>query len=130
MDLGRYCFFERAEETAIIVFSCLKKVIPEKNIKHIFALLPEPVKSIWESAIFKGTVEKDMSDCITLAKEKGNYPYRAAAERAFEFIFASIREIVDDDKKRKIKELLPSSVQDIFERSRSCTFDSSAEEFL
>jgi uncharacterized protein (DUF2267 family) len=59
MDLARYCYFERAEETAITVFSCLKKVLPERNIKNIFELLPEPVRSIWENAIFNGKVNKD-----------------------------------------------------------------------
>ncbi len=128
MVLGQYCSPQRGEETALLVFFCLKKVLSKESYQNIFELLPEPVKSFWENASLNGT--SDDVDCITLAKRMGNYPYRAAAEKAFEVIFASIREIIDDDKKMKLMDFLPSPLKVIFERSKSCAFDGSAGDFL
>ena len=126
--LGQYCYPERGEATVLIVFSCLKKTLAEESNLIVTDLLPEPVKSLWKGASINGRVND--KDCITLAIEIGNYPYRAAAERAFEIVFASIREIIDDKEKIKILELLPLYLKAIFERSRSCALDWSAEDFL
>lgn len=128
MVLGQYCYPRRAEETALLVFSCLKKAISKKNHQEIFKLLPEPAKSFWENASFNGTSED--TDCIMMAKRIGNYPYRAAAEKAFEVIFASIREIMDDNANERIMGLLPPPLKVIFDRSRSCVLDGSAGDFL
>lgn len=127
--LGHYCYPERAEETAHIVFSCLKKALSEESSQSILEFLPEPVNSLWKEATLNGKAFDD-ADCITLAKEMGNYPYRAAAENAFEVIFASIREIIEDDKKINLMDLLPLPLRLIFERSKSCSLDGSAEDFL
>lgn len=127
--LGNYCYPDRAEETALIVFSCLKKNLSAEGNQRIQEFLPEPLNSLWKEARLDGKAFND-SDCISLAKEIGNYPYRSAAEKAFEVIFASIREIIEDDKKEKMMELLPLTLRIIFERSKSCALDGSAEEFL
>lgn len=126
--LGRYCYPERSEETALTVFSSLKCILPEGINQSIFELLPEPVKTLWKDAPVNG-ISSD-ADCITIAKERGNYPYRAAAEKAFEVVFASIREILDDDKKNRFISLLPLHLRETFERSKSCILDGSAEDFL
>lgn len=126
--LGRYCYPERGKETALIVFSSLKCVLPVEIIYNIFELLPEPVKTLWKDAPINGISSN--TDCITIAKEMGNYPYRAAAEKAFEVVFASIREILDNDKKNRFISLLPLYLKDYFERSKSCILDGSAEDFL
>jgi hypothetical protein len=96
--------------------------------RRILDLLPEPVRSIWESTT-PGR-ELTRSDCVTLAKELGGYPYRAAAEKAFEVVFASIREIMDDVKIGEIMDLLPSPLKILVVRSKSCALDGSAEDFL
>lgn len=126
--LGCYCYHERAGETAAIVFASLKKTLSEEKMQDIIRLLPEPVKGLCMEADFKGPLNG--TDCITIAKEMGDYPYRAAAEKAFEVIFASIREIIDDDKKIKISNLLPLPLRQIFEGSKSCVLDGSPGDFL
>ncbi|MCL5024569.1 MAG: DUF2267 domain-containing protein [Nitrospirae bacterium] len=126
--LGQYCYPERAEETLRLVFSCLKGVLPVETGRRILEFLPEPVRSIWDDTI-PGKQLTD-GDCVTLAKETGGYPYRAAAEKAFEVVFASIRELVDDVKVRGIMDLLPSPLEILFVRSKSCALDGSAEDFL
>lgn len=126
--LGRYCYPRRGEEAALVVFSCLKRVLSEEDIQYMSGLLPCPVRRLWEEAEFAGGPGEE--DCITLAMRLGNYPYRAAAEKAVEVIFASLREIVDAGGREKIKDLLPLSLQVVFERSRSCALDGSAEDFL
>ncbi|GAB4406671.1 MAG: hypothetical protein OHK0032_01740 [Thermodesulfovibrionales bacterium] len=128
MVLGQYCSPQRGEDTALLVFSCLKRALSKESNQNIFELLQEPVKSLWENASLNGT--SDDADCITLAKRMGNYPYRAAAEKAFEVIFASIREIMDDNANDKIISFLPPPLKVIFERSRSCALDGSAGDFL
>lgn len=126
--LGQYCYPERAEETIRLVSSCLKCVLPMEASRRILDLLPEPVRSIWEST----TPGRELTngDCVTLAKELGGYPYRAAAEKAFEVVFASIREIMDDVKIGEIMDLLPSPLKILVVRSKSCALDGSAEDFL
>lgn len=126
--LGQYCYPERAEETIRLVFSCLKCVLPVEASRRILELLPEPVRSIWDST----TPERELADgdCITLAKELGGYPYRAAAEKAFEVVFASIRENMDDVMIGEIMDLLLSPLKILFVRSKSCALDGSAEDFL
>jgi len=86
------------------------------------------VRSIWDST----TPERELADgdCITLAKELGGYPYRAAAEKAFEVVFASIRENMDDVMIGEIMDLLLSPLKILFVRSKSCALDGSAEDFL
>ncbi len=126
--LGQYCYPERAEETIRLVFSCLKCVLPVEASRRILEVLPEPVRRIWDSTI-PGR-ELTHGDCVTLAKEMGGYPYRAAAEKAFEVVFASIREIIDDVRIREIMDLLPSPLKALFVRSKSCALDGSAEDFL
>ena len=126
--LGQYCYPERAEETIRLVSSCLKCVLPLGASRRILDLLPEPVRSIWESTA-PGR-ELTTGDCVTLAKELGGYPYRAAAEKAFEVVFASIREIMDDVKIGEIMDLLPSAMKILVVRSKSCALDGSAEDFL
>lgn len=126
--LGQYCYPKRGEETALTVFSCLKKVLPDESVQDILELLPEPVKGLWEDSPSNGIFRN--VDCITLAKELGNYPYRAAAEKAFEVVFASIREILDHDKKTNLINLLPLYLREIFECSKSCALDGSPEDFL
>ena len=126
--LGQYCYPERAEENIRLVFSCLKCVLPVEASRRILEVLPEPVRSIWESTTLRREITH--GDSVTLAKEMGGYPYRAAAEKAFEVVFASIREIIDDVKIREIMDLLPSPLKIPFVRSKSCALDGSAEDFL
>lgn len=126
--LGRYCYQERAEETLRIVLSCLKCALPVEADRKIFAVLPEPVSSMWESTTSAGPSPHD--DCVAMAKELGGYPYRAAAEKAFEVIFASLREIMDEVKIGEMMEFLPSPLKILFVRSQSCALDRSAEDFL
>ncbi len=130
MILGQYCYPERAEETTSLVMASLKSVLPEGPVRDIRELLPEPLRGLWEDASLSGKVDEGETDCITLAKNLGNYPYRAAAERAFEVILASIREAVDDKSVEKIREMLPLSVRPIFEKAKSCAVDGSAGDFL
>ena len=130
MVLGQYCYPERAEETVSLVLSCLKQMLPQEAVQGIREMLPEPVRGLWEEAVFNNNYDEDEKDCITLAKRLGNYPYRAAAERAFEVVFASIREITDEQRREAIKALLPQTVQPLFERAKSCAIDGSAEDFL
>lgn len=130
MILANYCYPERSEHTVRLVFSCIKSGLSEKDIREIRDLLPEPVNALWMESTLNEKFNDNFSDCITLAKERGHYPYRAAVERDFEVVMASIREMVDDDAERQIKELLPSPVQNIFEQSKSCALDGSAEDFL
>ena len=126
--LGQYCYPERAEETILLVSLCLKCALPGEASRKILDLLPEPVRSIWEST----TPGRELTngDCVTLAKELGGYPYRAAAEKAFEVVFASIREIMDDVKIGELMDLLPPPLTILFVRSKSCALDGSAEDFL
>jgi hypothetical protein len=126
--LGQYCYPERAEETIRLVSSCLKSALPVEAGRRIHELLPDPVRSMWESA----TPGRELTngDCVTLAKELGGYPYRAAAEKAFEVVFASIREITDDVTIGEIMDLLPPPLKIIVVRSKSCALDGSAEDFL
>lgn len=126
--LGQYCYPERAEETIRLVLSCLKSVLPAEAGRRITELLPEPVKSIWDDTISGG--ELTDGDCVALAKGIGGYPYRAAAEKAFEVVFASIREIIDEVKIGEMMALLPAPLQTLFVRSKSCALDGSAEDFL
>lgn len=126
--LGQYCYPERAEETIRLVFSCLKCVLPVEASRRILEVLPEPVRSIWESTTLRREITH--GDSVTLAKEMGGYPYRAAAEKAFEVVFASIREIIDDVKIGEIMDLLPSARKILVVRSKSCALDGSAEDFL
>ena len=126
--LGQYCYPERAEETIRLVFSCVKCVLSVEAGRRILELLPEPVRSIWDSTIPKRELAN--GDCITLAKEMGGYPYRAAAEKAFEVVFASMREIMDDVKIGEMMDVLPSPLKMLVIRSKSCALDGSAEDFL
>ena len=126
--LGQYCYPERAEETIRLVFSCLNCALPMEVGRRILDLLPEPVRSIWESTT--PARELTSGDCVTLTKELGGYPYRAAAEKAFEVVFASIREIMDDVKIGELMDLLPSAMKILVVRSKSCALDGSAEDFL
>lgn len=126
--LGQYCYPERAEETIRLVFSCLKCVLPVEASRRILEVLPEPARSIWESTTLRREITH--GDSVTLAKEMGGYPYRAAAEKAFEVVFASIREIIDDVKIGEIMDLLPSALKILVVRSKSCALDGSAEDFL
>ena len=126
--LGQYCYPERAEETIRLIFSCLKCVLPVEASRRILEVLPEPVRSIWESTTLRREITH--GDSVTLAKEMGGYPYRAAAEKAFEVVFASIREIIDDVNIGEIMDLLPSPLKALFVRSKSCALDGSAEDFL
>ncbi len=126
--LGQYCYPERAEETIRLVFSCVKCVLSGEAGRRILEFLPEPVRSVWDDTI-PGRELTD-GDCITLAKKMGGYPYRAAAEKAFEVVFASIRELMDDVKVSEMMDLLPSSLKILFVRSKSCALDGSAEDFL
>ncbi|NOY65566.1 MAG: DUF2267 domain-containing protein [Nitrospirae bacterium] len=129
MVLGQYCYPERAEEAVLLVLSCLKHLLSEEAARGIKEMLPEPVRGLWEEAVFNNNYDEDEVDCITLAKRLGNYPYRAAAERAFEVVFASIRELTDEQRREAIK-TLPLTVQPLFERAKSCAIDGSAEDFL
>lgn len=126
--LGQYCYPERAEETIRLVSSCLKCTLPVESSRRILDLLPEPMRSIWQSS----TPLREIihGDCVALAKEVGGYPYRAATEKAFEVVFASIREIVDEARMREIMDLLPPPLKALFERSKSCALDGSAQDFL
>lgn len=126
--LGQYCYDQRAEETLRQVFSCLKSALPAESGRKILELLPEPVRSIWDSV----TPGKEIADgdCVDLLKELGGYSYRAAAEKAFEVVFASIREIVGDVQIGEIMELLPPPLETLFVRSKSCALDGSAADFL
>ncbi len=131
MVLGQYCYPQRAEETVWLVLSCLKQMLSEEAVQGIKEMLPEPVRGLWDEApLLNNNYAEDEKDCITLAKRLGNYPYRAAAERAFEVVFASIRELTDERSREAIKGLLPLTVQPLFERARSCAIDGSAEDFL
>lgn len=129
MILGQYCYPERAEKTAMTVFSSLKNALSGEDARKFFDLLPEPVSGLWRNASPEGMGD-DGPDCIASAQRAGDYPYRAAAERAFEAVFASIREIVDDERKKWIHNMLPPSVRPLFERSKACALDGSAEDFL
>ena len=126
--LGQYCYPERAEETIRLVCSCLKSALTAEAGRRILDLLPEPVRSIWESTV--SATESSNVDCIALAKERGGYPYRAAAEKAFEVVFASIREMMDDAGIGEITDLLPPPLKMLVIRSTSCALDGSAEDFL
>lgn len=128
--LGRYCYPERGEETARIVFSCLKETLSGESLRAVSELLPGPVKGLWQEAPFDGRASGNAEDCISLAKERGKYPYRAAAERAFEVIFASLGESLGDDGKIRMADALPPPLRVLFERSRSCALDGAAEDFL
>ncbi len=130
MVLGQYCYLERAKEVVYLVMSCLKEVIPEKAVQDLEKALPEPVRGLLKEALLNDNHGEDEIDCITLVKQRGNFPYRAAAERTFEVVFASIREITDEQSRERIKALLPPSVQTIFDRAKSCAIDGSAEDFL
>jgi len=126
--LGQYLSPERGRATALLVFSCLKGALSAEDAQGIYELLPEPVRYLWKEAPSSGG--SDNTDCITLAKKVGDYPYRAAAERAFEVIFASIGEIIDGDTKDRLIGRLPSQLKVIFERSRACVLDGSPGDFL
>jgi uncharacterized protein (DUF2267 family) len=130
MVLGQYCYRERAVEAVSLVMSCLKEVIPEKAVQDLEKVLPEPVRGLLKESLLNDNHAEDEIDCITLVKQRGNFPYRAAAERTFEVVFASIREITDEQNRERVKALLPPSVQTIFDRAKSCAIDGSAEDFL
>lgn len=126
--LGQYCYPERAEETIRLVFSCVKRVLSVEAGGKIPEFLPEPVRSIWDDTI-PGRELPD-GDCVTLVKEMGGYPYRAAAEKAIEVVFASIRELIDEAKVSELMDLLPEPLKVLFVHSKSCALDGSAADFL
>ncbi len=126
--LGQYLSPERGKATALLIFSCLKGTLSAEEAQSIYELLPEPVRYLWKEAPSNG--RSGNTDCVALAKKVGNYPYRAAAERAFEVVFASIGEIIDDNTKDKLIGRLPSQLKVIFERSRTCALDGSVGDFL
>lgn len=130
MILGQYCYHDRAEDAVRLVFSCLKEEMPEDGVEEMLRLLPEPVRQIWDETDYNDISVEGITNCVAMAKERGGFPYRAAAERAFEVVFASIGEVVDAGKKKRILEILPVPVRVVFERSRSCILDGSAEDFL
>lgn len=130
MVLAQHCYPEHTERVVHLVFSSIKQILSEEKINELQQLLPEAINDIWNEVAVSDIFDDRIADCITLAKEKGNYPYRTAVEREFEVVFAALREVVDDDKRKKIKELLPPPAQSIFDRSASCALDGSAADFL
>lgn len=126
--LGQFCSAERAEETVRLVMACLKRGLADDSARFA-ELLSGPARQLWDEAAADG-LDADGEDCISVAQKAGNYPYRAAAERAFEVIFASLREGADDEQKAEMAMLLPPLLVPVFEKSKSCALDGSAGDFL
>ncbi len=126
--LGQFCSAARAEETVRLVLACLKRGLGEDSARFA-ELLCAPARELWDEATDDG-LDGDGEDCISVAQKAGNYPYRAAAERAFEVIFASLREGADEGQKAEMARLLPPRLVPVFEKSKGCALDGSAGDFL
>ncbi|MGD2079589.1 MAG: hypothetical protein PVJ36_00475 [Nitrospirota bacterium] len=126
--LGQFCDAARAEQTVRLVFACLKRALGDGGARF-GGLLSGPARELWDEAVGEG-LGGDGEDCITVAQRAGNYPYRAAAEKAFEVIFASLREGADEEQQAEMASLLPQRLLPVFEKSKSCALDGSAGDFL
>lgn len=126
--LGQFCNTGRAEETVHVVLACLKRGLGD-NSKRFARLISGPAREFWDEAT-ENDLNGEGEDCISIAQRAGNYPYRAAAEKAFEVIFASLRENSDEEQKAEMVKLLPPGLLHIFEKSKSCALDGSAGDFL
>lgn len=111
-----------------LVMACLKRGLADDSARFA-ELLSGPARQLWDEAAADG-LDADGEDCISVAQKAGNYPYRAAAEKAFEVIFASLREGADDEQKAEMAMLLPPLLVPVFEKSKSCALDGSAGDFL
>ncbi len=131
MVLGDYCYLESAKKTVLTVFGCIKVFLSERDIHRVNSILPEELQSLWQvSEIRREENNTSSEDCIGLLQRAGNYPYRAAAEKAIKVVFASLKEVLTADGLKEFVSLIPSSLREIFNSSGVCVFDSSAEEFL
>jgi uncharacterized protein (DUF2267 family) len=126
--LGQFCSTVRAEETVRLVFACLKRILGDDS-NEFAELISGPAREFWDEVTEDG-LNAEEEDCISVAQMAGNYPYRAAAEKAFEVIFASLREYSDEEQKAEMARLLPQSLLLLFEKSKSCALDGSAGDFL
>lgn len=126
--LGRLAYSQRAREAAGVVFSCVKENLRDEDLSAVRTLLPEPVRELWDEAA--QAASESRGDCIARVQEAGGYPYRAAAERAVEVIFASLREVLGEAEKKAFRDRLPGRLRELFDRASTCSLDGSAEDFL
>ncbi|MEW6410009.1 MAG: DUF2267 domain-containing protein [Nitrospirota bacterium] len=128
MILGQYCYTERGEITVKTVFTALKSFLQKDESKRLEGLLPSPLRELWQESPFVEVGYDSNKDYIVLVSKIGNYPYKAAAERDVKIVFAGIREFMDESTINELISILPD--KEIFEKSKSCSLNGSAENFL
>jgi len=130
MVLGGFCYPEYAEQVVLKFFGCLKKTLPRSKKTKLYNLLPDVLKELWERAERDRRFTSTSDDWIGAFQKAGEFPYRAAAERAIKVVFSSMKELMHAQQVKELIELMPTSLRELVKDSSACVYDSSAEEFL
>ncbi len=107
----------------------IKSAMEEVAGGSFASLLPPWLRRDWEG-IAAESAPADARSVVDLLKERGGYPYRAAAERDLTAFFAALRESVAEGAAQEMRPLLPEADRELFDYAASCAYDASVREFL
>ena len=121
-----------AERVAFVTrgsLQAVKEALDEGAAAEFAKLLPGWMRDEWER-LPRSSLSDAGDDLVDILKERGEYPYRAAAERDLTAFFATLRESLQEGGAIYMRPLLPEPNRELFDYSGSCAYDASVKEFV